>query len=403
MRWIGAAAAAALVSGALGPPAAAGVRSAHVDAGAADRSTSTVRIVELVPAPQDGAATAKKISDRGVVIGDIVSASSPSRQAFRWEDGKLVILAGLDGAGSADVTAHDVNARGQVVGTSATSDGRVRAALWEPDGTIVDLGPRGQDSVAVGINRRGTVAGQVIDAAGRSQAVIWKNGVPVPLGDFGRGSTTVAFTSGPTINDSDEVAGVWFRPDGMRAFRWDEDRGIVELATPEGWQSWPIAINRRGEIAGQMTGPVEGEIKAVVWDDEGAVIELPGFGVPGVMAQAMNDRGDVVGVAPTADGFLHAFLYRDGQMILLGTPGGPEGDARAVNRRGQVVGTSSIDGFDRATLWDDGQVIDLGVPDGQSTSVAQDINSRGQVVGYSSDAVGLPRSAVLWVRGTRDR
>ena len=57
-------------------------------------------------------------------------------------------------------------------------------------------------------------------------------------------------------------------------------------------------------------------------------------------AIAINDRGQVVGYSGTDRGMTgHAFLYSDGAMTDLGTLGGAVGSwASAINDRGQVVG-----------------------------------------------------------------
>ena len=52
----------------------------------------------------------------------------------------------------------------------------------------------------------------------------------------------------------------------------------------------------------------------------------------------LNQSGQVVGDAGTADGFSHAFLSDHGTMIDLGTLGGTYSSAAGVNDLGQVVG-----------------------------------------------------------------
>jgi uncharacterized membrane protein len=48
----------------------------------------------------------------------------------------------------------------------------------------------------------------------------------------------------------------------------------------------------------------------------------------------------------------HAFLWEDGKMTDLGTlPGGDETLANGINTRGQVVGVSVLSGDARAVLW----------------------------------------------------
>jgi len=63
-------------------------------------------------------------------------------------------------------------------------------------------------------------------------------------------------------------------------------------------------------------------------------------------AAGVNNLGDVVGAATTTGGASHAFLYRNHQMVDLGTlPGGSSSYATALNDRGDVVGYSGINAY----------------------------------------------------------
>ncbi len=110
-------------------------------------------------------------------------------------------------------------------------------------------------------------------------------------------------------------------------------------------------------------------------------------------ARAINASGQVVGSSSTAAGKTHAFLYSGGAMRDLGTLGGDFSEATGINASGQVVGTSQ--GADGGTygflLTDDDTMIKFGQlkPNPYTNgdiSLALGINDAGQVVG-SSDAV----------------
>jgi uncharacterized membrane protein len=77
--------------------------------------------------------------------------------------------------------------------------------------------------------------------------------------------------------------------------------------------------------------------------------------------------------------------------VDLGTlPGDTTSSANAINNRGQIVGTSGS----QAVLWDHGTISKLPTPAGTTTSVANGINARGQIVG------SVDTHAVVWDRGT---
>jgi probable HAF family extracellular repeat protein len=148
-------------------------------------------------------------------------------------------------------------------------------------------------------------------------------------------------------------------------------------------------------------------------------------------ASWINNRGEIVGVAQNgvidpAIGFPEerAVLWRDGQMIDLGTLGGSQSTATAINNHGQVAGlalNTTPDPFSiydalfygsargtqtRAVLWDkDGTVQDLGTLGGPD-SAGFLVNERGQVAGWSytnstvNATTGLPTfHPFLWERG----
>ena len=105
-------------------------------------------------------------------------------------------------------------------------------------------------------------------------------------------------------------------------------------------------------------------------------------------AYAVNDAGQVVGVAQMTSRDYHAFLWKSGVMTDLGTLGGGYSAAYGINEAGQIVGESDGHAF----LWDSGVMRDLGSLG--PYSAAYGINEAGQIVG-SSDS-----HAVLWQDGT---
>jgi probable HAF family extracellular repeat protein len=146
---------------------------------------------------------------------------------------------------------------------------------------------------------------------------------------------------------------------------------------------------------------------------------LPGVSIPGSGPNDINAKGVITGVAfnggvDLALGlpYFDAVVWKDGQIIDLGTFGGPLSYANEINSQDQAVGfalNTTPDSFDlgdfcqnfpmptqmRAFIWDNGVKHDLGTLGG-TDSCALFVNDRGQAAGNSftnsmaNQTTGLP-------------
>jgi probable HAF family extracellular repeat protein len=165
--------------------------------------------------------------------------------------------------------------------------------------------------------------------------------------------------------------------------------------------------------------------RAVIYIN-GRNIDLGTLGKPGANSWinwgGINDRGAAVGMSETATpdpngedlcGFgtfltCVPFLWQDGHMSALPTVGGNNGQASAINNRGQVVGfaeTASADPTcpptpaEAAVLWDKGQAHVLPLVGTDPDGFAFGINDQGQAVGYSGNCF-FASHAVTWKNNT---
>ena len=147
-------------------------------------------------------------------------------------------------------------------------------------------------------------------------------------------------------------------------------------------------------------------------------IDLGALGGQNSAAAGINDAGQVVGNADTSAGTSHAFIATNGKMTDLGTlPGGQYSSALGINNAGQVIGYAEVNststpvsgpheifpgypifgGGYHAVLYQQGQVTDLGTLGG-ANSVAMAINQSGQIVGTAETATGA-QHAFLYQNG----
>ncbi|MDP2312092.1 MAG: hypothetical protein Q8P41_04245 [Pseudomonadota bacterium] len=350
-------------------------------------------------------AAAAAINERGQVAG-VSSTAGPEQHAFLWEDGQMRDLGTLGGRHS---FAWDLNERGQVVGGAQDAEGRTRAVLWS-GGQVQDLGvlEGGNASFAIAINERGQVAGFSQAGNGETHAVLWDAGKVIDLGTLG-GSFSYAID----VNEQGAVLAMSTTPTGHRAFVW-QDGNRVEVG-PEGsvWSS-AFDINDRGQVVGSAPLADEQRMVGYRWTPETGAADTFSIGGDVVIVAAINEAGDAAGygtisaarpgiieaslrpdVSPDFQAMLvsegeesppevavHAFVYRGGEVLDIGTLGGAHASAVDINESGHVVGSSARagDGRPRAYVYRDNAMMELPTPPDTSAG-ASDINDRGQIVG----------------------
>jgi probable HAF family extracellular repeat protein len=127
-----------------------------------------------------------------------------------------------------------------------------------------------------------------------------------------------------------------------------------------------------------------------------SIADLGTLGGAESFAMAINTYSEIVGGADTADGKEHAFLYANGQMYDLG-----QGQANAINDDGRVVGETDAP---VAFLWD-GEMHDLNgmiaAKDPLRAKVhltdAQAINNRGEIVAEDCSTASTTSTCEIFI------
>jgi len=201
-----------------------------------------------------------------------------------------------------------------------------------------------------------------------------------------------------------------------------EHESITDLGTlPEGgYQSFPYAVNNRGEVVGQANNTIADpnslfgygyESRAFYWKN-GVMQDLGTLGTgTDAIAGLINERGQVVGWSytsstpnPTCSGIspfnfnTDSFTWdRKNGMKDIGGLGGTCTLAQDLNNRGQIVGGASLTGDTNVHpfVWNAATgVTDLLDPSDSSYGFAEGENAHGDVAGGTCDAVTC--YAVLW-------
>ncbi len=285
-------------------------------------------------------ATAVALNNRAEAVGYFFEAdgSGPYACVFR-----LQAVDDLFTAPDARGKAYCINDIGTIIGYYEDESGGYQfARIGE---TIVRLqAPSGyfMPSWVNGSNMIVGTSNQILTA--------WESGRFRELGILGQDALSIG--SAPRNNDFGTVAGTWFPWYGFygRAFICDQN-GLRDLGTLGGSYARAYDINNNGLIVGETASapPPFDNQQACVWIDEVAY-GLGTLGGTDSIARAVNDLDEIVGLSLTSRGFWHVFKYVNGDMqdVSLGLPT-PNFYAQNVfdsNNAGQILMQGAL-GSDR--------------------------------------------------------
>lgn len=206
------------------------------------------------------------------------------------------------------------------------------------------------------------------------------------------------------VNGKGEVVGTYFSPPnnsfGIHAFATLGGTFTI-IGSASQQSAVATAINASGLVVGSTWTSLFGDNPhAFAWQAGTGMRDLGTLGsCPDSRAAGVNAVGQAVGDACscTVCGFRkgRAVLFEGGQVTDLGTLGGPSALASAVNDAGQVVGAAdTAELAEHGFVWERGRMTDVGVLPGGSWSLLSAINAAGVAVGIADDASGEGRAVV---------
>ena len=247
---------------------------------------------------------------------------------FLWQDGVMNPLPTLGGANG---SANRINDHGVAVGLAETTVqeracpvSQFKPVVWK-DGTAYPLPTWKGDSVGVAawINDKGQVVGSSGTCAAfnknsglymvENNALLWENGKVINLGNLG-GTGGIAGNHSCAINNRGQVVGHSELPNDttFHAFLWTKENGMQDLETlPGDSASLGLGINDSGTVVGASLDSSFNP-RASIWKN-GVLTDLNTL-IRGksalylLIADAINDRGEIVGFGATSNGEIHGFL-----------------------------------------------------------------------------------------------
>jgi probable HAF family extracellular repeat protein len=202
------------------------------------------------------------------------------------------------------------------------------------------------------------------------------------------------------------------------------DYVIVDLGTLGGTFGEANAVSNKGSVAGDATLFGDTVRHAFLWR-KGLTRDLDTLGGLNSRATSLNEEDEVTGISdistpdPLGEDFCGfgtnlvclPFIWQNGTMVPLPTLGGSNGQAFAINSRGQVAGMAETETLDATcesgsefpqvepVLWEKGEIHRLPTIAGDPDGAVHAINDNGQAVGNTLDCTGSSFHAVRWQHG----
>ncbi len=312
-----------------------------------------------------GEAVASAINSSGQIVGfsylagHTLNGSCDERRGFLYADGSLEELVSLPGTKFASASA--ISDEGDIAGTNEVyvpdtncpggcfpgSCGAQTPTLIH-DGQVIDLSEPPPTPWYAGVANDVNNLGQVVGWSRKSDlpnprtwhGYLWENGMRTDLGTL-QNDWSIA----TRINDMGLVVGYSELEEGsglLYGFRWSNGAMTQLPVLGTNTNNGANDVNAQGDAVG-WSGAVN-DVRPVFYPASGGVLDLGSLGGTDSSAFAMNDAGDAVGYSYTpGNQSRHAFVYKDGFLRDLNEripadSGWELIAATGINDAGRIVG-----------------------------------------------------------------
>lgn len=310
------------------------VTTGGVSAGAVVRVRTRILTYEL-PSPSNSFAEVYGVDDAGTVIGGVYGRGG---EAFTSGAGStLTILTGASSSGPSQARA--IGPTGMITGyvTVQTSFASYHLATWTKAGVLRDRGSPGvTKAIGIGVAADSTILviyDRLVFGSPRDGALLLSPSgattiLPTLITD-GYFLPTAMSSDGSVVGLSTSAAGpiipvIWRGGNGTQAIS-----GLPASAVPN-------AVASQDRVVGTLNSNVA---QAFSWTSAGGMRQLGTLGGVQSQANAINDAGTIVGAATLSNGFYHACIWTDSTGIIdIGAGLNGWTTANAVSPGGIVAG-----------------------------------------------------------------
>ena len=168
---------------------------------------------------------ARDINDKNEIVGEANLVPNGKPQAFLWRAGKMQQLPNLPGG--TICSAQAINNSGAIIGSCDLANGTGHGVIWR-NGSVEDLGTLGNEdsaTTALDINALGQVVGSSNDDD-KLRAFLWENGKMINLNKLIAPNSGWTLLVASRINDNGEIVGRGYFHRTIHAFMLQPDQAI---------------------------------------------------------------------------------------------------------------------------------------------------------------------------------